>query len=157
MPTARPERRAGAGIGVLATAAWVAAVVAGNGFVSLFTGREVVPVAAAGPLAEPIGVLIAAVLIAVRASRSTATSTLLPVECLLLGYLVPLVGAGLVALVAGGLQPAVLLVGRTALAPFSILAGVLAGATALVVLLLVRARDAGAGRPRWPWEGRDED
>lgn len=156
MTTGRPERRAGAGIGVLATAAWVAAVVAGNGFISLFTGREVVPVADAGPLAEPIGVLLAAVLIAVRASRSTATSTLLPVECLLIGYLLPLLGSGLVALFAGGLQAAVLLVGRTALAPFPLVAAVLAGIAGLVVLLLVRARDAGAGPPRWPWEGRDE-
>lgn len=157
MTTARPEPRAGAGIGVLATAAWVAAVVAGNGFVSLFTGQEVVPVAGAGPLAEPIGVLIAAFLIAVRASRSTATSAFLPVECLLLGYLVPLVGAALVALIAGGVQAAVLLLASSAVAPFSLVAALLAGVAGLVVLLLVRARDAGAGRPRWPWEGRDED
>lgn len=152
-----PDRRAGAAIGVLATAAWVAAVVAANGFISLFTGLEVVPVAGAGPLAEPIGVALAAVLIAIRASRSTTASTLLPVECLLVGYLVPLLGAGFVALVSGGVEAAILLVGRTALTPFPITAALLAGATGLVVLLLVRARDAGAGRPRWPWERDDEE
>lgn len=141
---------------MLATAAWVAAVVAGNGFVSLFTGLEVVPVGEAGPLAEPLGVLLAAVLIAVRSSRSTVSSTLLPVECLLAGYLLPLLGAAAVALLAGGPPPAFRLLAALALSPFAIVTALLAGVVGLVVLLLIRARDAGADRPRWPWE-RDDD
>lgn len=135
--------------------AWVAAVVAGNGFVSLITALEVVPVGEAGPLAEPIGLLLAAVFIAVRASRSTATSALLPVECLLGGYLLPLAGAAVVTLLAAGPPAALRLAASLALSPFAVVAAVLAGVTGLVVLLLVRARDAGAGRPRWPWERDD--
>lgn len=140
---------------MLAIAAWVAAVVAANGFVSLLTGAEVLPVAAAGPLALPVGVLLAAVLMALRAARSTAASVLLPLELLLIGYLVPVLGAALVALLAGP-GPALLTAGGLAVSGFAIADGVLAAITGLVVLLLVRAADAGAGRPRWPWEDRDE-
>ena len=52
--------RAGAGIAVFVGLGWVATVVAANGLVSLGSGLEVVPVRAAGPLAEPVGVVVAA-------------------------------------------------------------------------------------------------
>jgi len=141
---------------VLAAAAWIAAVVAANGFVSLFTGAEVLPVQEAGPLAVPVGVALAAALIALRAARATAASTLLPVELLLIGYAVPLLGAALVALLSG-VGPALLTLAGLATSPFLIAEAVLAGIAGGVVLLLVRAADSGAGRPRWPWEGEDRD
>ncbi|MFD1721170.1 hypothetical protein [Amnibacterium endophyticum] len=130
-------------------------MIAANGFISLFTGAEVLPVPQAGPLALPVGVALAAVLLAVRAARATASSVLLPLELLLIGYLVPVVGAALVALLSGP-EGALLTAGRLAISWFSVAAAVLAAIEGLVVLLLVRAADAGADRPRWPWEGRDE-
>lgn len=140
---------------MLATAAWVAAVIALNGFISLLTGAEVLPVPAAGPLALPVGVAAAAVLIAVRAARSTASSVLLPVETLLIGYLVPVVGAALVALLSGP-EAALLTAARLAVSWFAVGDALLAAVAGLVVLLLTRAAGAGASRPRWPWEDRDD-
>jgi hypothetical protein len=113
---------------------WVATVVAANGLVSLGSGLEVVPVRAAGPLAEPVGVVVAALAIAVRSGRSTARSTLLPA------------GAG----------PGLLTLGRSATSVFTLTDVVLAALAGLVVLLVVRARVAGAGRPRWPWEDDEQ-
>ena len=141
---------------MLATAAWAAAVVAANGFVSLLTGAEVLPVVEAGPLAVPVGIALAGVLIAVRAARATAASVLLPVELLLLGWVVPLAGAALVALLSG-VGPALLTLAGLATSPFLLADSVLAAVAGIVVLLLVRAADAGAGRPRWPWERDDHD
>lgn len=141
---------------MLAVAAWVAAVVAANGFVSLLTGAEVLPVVEAGPLAVPVGVALAAAAMAVRAARATAASVLLPVELLLIATALTLTGAALVALFSG-IGPALLTLGALATSPFLLADAVLAGVTGIVVLLLVRAADAGAGRPRWPWEGDDRD
>lgn len=134
----------------------MAAVVAANGFVSLLTGLEVLPVVAAGPLAVPIGVAVAAAVMAIRAARATATSTLLPVELLLLGWLVPIAGATLVALLSG-LDAALLTAARLVTSPFAAAEGVLAGICGLILLVLVRASDAGAGPPRWPWEKEEDD
>ena len=141
---------------MLAVATWVAAVVAANGFVSLLTGAEVLPVVEAGPLAVPVGVALAAAAMALCAARATAASVLLPVELLLLGYAVPLVGAALVAAFSG-IGPALRTLGALATSPFLLAEAVLAAVAGIVVLLLVRAADAGAGRPRWPWEGDDRD
>ncbi len=126
-------------------------MIAGNGFVSLLTGLEVVPVTAAGPLAEPIGVAVAGVLIAVRAARTPTTARLLPVECLLIAYLGVVLVPSLVTLVGGG-GAAMVLLARTATGPFAIVDALLAAVLGLILTALARARDAGAGRPRWPWE-----
>lgn len=140
---------------MLASAAWVASVVAANGFVSLGTGLEVVSVAGAGPLAEPVGVAVAAVVIAIRGAFSTGRSVLLPVEHLLVAAVCLIVIPALVAALSGA-GAAFLTLGSAATSPFTFVDAVLAAIAGLVVLLLARAKAAGAGRPRWPWEG-DED
>ena len=135
---------------------WIATVVAANGLVSLGSGLEVVPVRAAGPLAEPVGVVAAALVIAVRCARSTARSTLLPLEAALMAAIALIVVPGAVALVMAGAGAGLLTLGRSATSAFTLTDAVLAALAGLVVLLVVRARVAGAGRPRWPWEDDEQ-
>jgi hypothetical protein len=155
-PTPAPERRAGAGLAVLLGLGWIACVVAANGFVSLATDLEVEPIRGAGPLAEPVGVVVAAVLITVRIGRSTARSVILPIETALIAALALIVAAAAVALIMGGGGAAFLVLGRAATSPYTLTDALLAAAAGLIALLVVRARAAGAGTPRWPWE-KDDD
>ena len=139
----------------LAALAWVAVVVAGNGLVSVATGLEVVPIAAAGPLAEPVAVGVAATLLFLRMRVGPAAGRV-PVESALIAYLALLVAGSGVAGLAGGGGTALLFAGDAALSPFVLVDAALAALAGLAVLLIARGRQAGAGRPRWPWE-RDED
>ena len=125
---------------------------AANGLVSVGTGLEVVPVRGAGPLAEPLGVAVAALLIVLRGARATARSVLLPLETALLAAASLIVVAGVVALAMNGPGDGFLTTGSAAVSAFTLVDAVLAAVAGLVVLLVVRARAAGAGRPRWPWE-----
>lgn len=134
---------------------WIATVVAANGLLSLGSGLEVVPVRGAGPLAEPAGVAIGALALAVRSGRSTARSTLLPLETALLAAVALILVPAVVALVMAGPGPAFLVLGRAATSVFTLTDVVLAAVGGLAALLVVRARAAGAGRPRWPWEDED--
>ncbi|WP_375389753.1 hypothetical protein [uncultured Amnibacterium sp.] len=122
---------------------------------SLGTGLEVVPVAGAGPVAEPAAVALATLLVAARSARATARSALLPLETGLLAAVLLIVVPAAVALLTGPGE-AVLTLGRAATSVFTAVDAVLAAAAGFIVLLVVRARAAGAGRPRWPWEDRDE-
>lgn len=148
VPAPPPRVRAA----VLVALAWVACVVAASGFISLLTDREVVPVAAAGPLAAPAGIAAGAVLLTVLGSARTP-GRLLPVTCGLAAWIAFLAGSALVALLDGGAGTAVRLLLRSAGGPFALAAAVLGAAAGVVLLLLDRARRQGAGRPRWPWEG----
>ena len=148
------DRRAGAGIAILVAVGWAASVVAANGLISLGAGLEVVPEAGAGPLAEPVAVAVATVLIAVRSGRSIARSALLPLETALLGAAALIVVPAAVALVTGPGEAFVTL-GRAATSVFTAVAVVLGALAGLIVLLVTRARAAGAGTPRWPWEDGD--
>ena len=134
---------------------WIATVVAANGLVSLGSGLEVVPVRGAGPLAEPAGVVVAALALALRSARSTARSSLLPLETALLAAVALILVPAVVALGMGGAGAAFLTLGRSATSLFTLTDVVLAAIAGLVVLLVVRARGAGARRPRWPWEDED--
>ncbi|MBW4042764.1 MAG: hypothetical protein HIU86_11695 [Acidobacteria bacterium] len=135
---------------------WVACVVAANGFVSLATDLEVVPLAAAGPLAEPLGVAVTALAISPRMARSTARSVALPIETALIAALALIVVPAAVALVMGGGGAAFLELGHGATSVFTLTDALLAALAGLVTLLVVRARAAGAGRPQWPWEHDDQ-
>lgn len=130
---------------------WAATVVAANGLTSLATGLEVVPVAGAGPVAEPAAVALATVLIALRSGRSTARSALLPLETALIAAVALILVPGAVAWLTGPGE-ALVTIGSAATSVFTLVDVVLAAVAGLIVLLVVRARAAGAGRPRWPWE-----
>jgi hypothetical protein len=142
---------------VLVALGWGAAVVAANGFVSLFTGLEVDPLRNAGPLVVPFAVVAALVALLVRLLRVHDRAGWLPLECGVLVYLVQLVVGALVYLIVRA-SPAdgVLWLATQAAGPFQIADAVLAFVAGLIMLLVVRAQAAGAQRPRWPWE-RDDD
>ncbi|MGN6743396.1 MAG: DUF6121 family protein [Amnibacterium sp.] len=141
---------------VLVALGWGAAVVAANGFVSLFTGLEVVPLGDAGPLVLPLGVAAALVALLIRLLRVHDRTAWLPLECGALAYLVQLlVGALVFLIVRGSAADGLLWVATEAASPFQITDAVLAVVAGLIMLLVVRAQAAGAERPRWPWE-RDE-
>ena len=55
----------------------------------------------------------------------------------------------------GGSGPAFLTAGSAATSVFTLVDALLAALGGLIVLLVVRAREAGAGPPRWPWERED--
>jgi hypothetical protein len=154
--SATPDRRAGWGLAALVGLGWIACAIAADGFVSLATDLEVMPIGGAGPLAEPAGIAVAAVALGIRVARSTARSVLLPIESALLAAVALIVAPAVVALLMGGAGPAFLTLGSGATSVFTLAGALLAALAGLLVLLVVRARAAGAGRPRWPWED-DED
>lgn len=112
------------------------------------------PVGGAGPLAEPLAVAAAALAIGARAGTATARSVLLPLETALLAAVLLIVVPAAVALITGPGEAFVTL-GRAATSVFTLAGVLLAAVAGLVVLLVVRARAAGAGTPRWPWEDDD--
>lgn len=141
---------------VLVALGWGAAVVAANGFVSLFTGLEPDPLANAGPLVLPVGVVAALAALLVRLLRARDRTAWLPLECGALVYLVQLlVGALVYLIVRASPADGLLWIATQAASPFQITGAVLGLLAGLIMLLVLRAQAAGAGRPRWPWE-RDE-
>jgi hypothetical protein len=154
---ARPPERA-AGIAALVVLGWGAFVVAANGFISLYTGLEVVPLAGAGPLVAPVAVAVAllALLVLFARTRSSRT-TWLPLYAGALAYLVMvLVGAFLYLIGHGSAAEGLLYLASAASSLFTIVDALLAVVAGLVFMLILRARAAGAHRPRWPWERDDE-
>ena len=153
----QPAERA-PGTAALVVLGWGALVVAANGFVSLYTGQEVVPLSDAGPLVGPvaIGVALLALLLLFARTRSSRT-TWLPLIAGALAYLViVLVGAVGYLMARGALADGLLYLASSASSLFTIADAVLAAVAGLVFVLLLRARAAGAHRPRWPWERPDE-
>jgi hypothetical protein len=153
----QPAERA-PGTAALVVLGWGALVVAANGFVSLYTGQEVVPLSDAGPLVGPvaIGVALLALLLLFARTRSSRT-TWLPLIAGALAYLViVLVGAIGYLMARGALADGLLYLASSASSLFTIADAVLAAVAGLVFVLLLRARAAGAHRPRWPWERPDE-
>lgn len=141
---------------VLVALGWGAAVVAANGFVSLFTGLEVDPLTNAGPLVVPVAVAAALVVLLVRLLRVHDRAGWLPLECGVLVYLVQLlVGAVVYLLVRASPADGVLWIATQAASPFQITDAALALLAGLIMLLVLRAQAAGAQRPRWPWERDD--
>jgi hypothetical protein len=154
---ARPAERA-AGIGALVALGWGALVVASNGFVSLYTGQEVVPLSGAGPLVAPVAIAVAllALLLLFARTRSSAT-TWLPLYAGAVAYLaIVLVGALVYLIGHGSAAEGLLYLASAAASTFTIVDAVLAVLAGLVFTLILRARAAGAHRPRWPWERDDE-
>jgi uncharacterized protein DUF6121 len=154
-PAPRPDDRRL--FAVLITLGWGAAVVAANGFVSLLTDLEVDPLRDAGPLVLPVAVAVALVALLVRLLRVHDRTGWLPLECGVLVYLVQLlVGAIVYLLVRAAPADGLLWIATQAASPFQIADAVLALLGGLVMVVALRARAAGAERPRWPWERHDD-
>jgi len=141
---------------VLIALGWGAAVVAANGFISLFTDLEPDPLHDAGPLVLPVGVVAALAVLLLRLLRTDARAGWLPLECGVLAYLVQLVvGALVYLLVRASPADGLLWLAAQAVGPFQIADALLAAVAGLIMLLVIRAQAAGAQRPRWPWERDD--
>jgi chromate transport protein ChrA len=103
-----------------------------------------------------IGVALLALLLLFARTRSSRT-TWLPLIAGALAYLViVLVGAIGYLMARGALADGLLYLASSASSLFTIADAVLAAVAGLVFVLLLRARAAGAHRPRWPWERPDE-
>jgi hypothetical protein len=136
----------------MAAFGWIAFAVAANGLISLATGLEVVPEGSAGPLAEPVGVAVAAVALAFATGFSTGRSVLLPLETALIAAAALILVTAFVGVLFGGAGAGFITLGRAATSVFTLADVLLAAVAGLIVLLVVRGRAAGAGSPRWPWE-----
>src|SRR4051812_24096826 len=142
---------------VLVALGWGAVVVAANGLLSLATGLEPDPLKNAGPLVVPVAVVAALIALLVRLLRARDRTAWLPLECGVLVYLVlVIVGSIVYWLVRGQLADALLWLATAAASPFTIMDALLAVLAGLIMLLVLRAQAAGAGRPRWPWERNDD-
>ena len=119
-----------------------------------------VPEPAAGSLVGPLAVIGGLVVLLARllVGLERGHRTFLGLECLLLTYLAMLaVGAVAYAVVRGDAVAVLLYAARSGLSPYLLLAALLAGVAGVLFTAVVRTREAGADRPRWPWErpGRD--
>lgn len=143
---------------VLTLIGFLAVVIAGFGFVSLATDSDVVSVPALGPLPGVIAVAAAGAAYAAVVARALASrqpryrSAAVVAVAAWAAYGVA--GAVAVALGTGDLVTAAVLLGALWVGwPGLVVAAAAAGA-AWSAVALVRTR---AGRPRWPWEGEDDE
>jgi Family of unknown function (DUF6121) len=144
-----------------ASALYLALVVCAYGFVSLLTDMEVIADPDAGLLVGPaiVGASVAALLLYLGRSLAypsrTARITLLAaVWTWCAAVVVAVVGYA----IATGTVLAALLFGLGfGVGWFGLLIPALAAVVAWLAALVARAQEAGADRPRWPWERRDEE
>jgi len=144
-----------------AAALYLALVVCAYGFVSLLTDVEVIADPDAGLLVGPaiVGASVAALLLHLGRSLAdpsrTARITLLAaVWTWCAAVIVAVVGYA----IATGTVLAALLFGLGfGVGWFGVLIPALAAVVAWLAALVARAQEAGADRPRWPWERRDEE
>jgi signal transduction histidine kinase len=155
-PARTPDPRIIAVFGVIA---WIAAVVATFGLLSLILDVDVISQAQAGPLLGPVMVVAGAVvlgLLLVRVQTARQGPGISFVGATAAVYITMLFVGGIVytAITADLLQLLFFPFGYSA-SPFIVAAAVLAGLTAIAVLA-VEGRGEKGGRPRWPWENRGE-
>ena len=162
--TREDHQRYAVQIAVFATVLYAALVIAGFGLISLVLERDVVARGGLGPLIGPamtatsvLLVLIALVAVAMRVPQER-TRVSLPVA-LVIGfgaYLFFGVAYGVLAGArSGSALGIVVALGAQIVSPFAVVAGALAVLVSLLFLIVVSAHREG-GRPRWPWESRDE-
>jgi len=140
------------------TAGFVALVIAGLGLTSLITDAEVIAVPGLGALPGAAGLAAATaafttvtwLIVRVPHPAYGATAAVVPAV-----YLAYLAGVWLGAVV-GGTDPAraAAAAGGFATSVFAVVLVAAAFVCAWAAAALVRTR---ASRPRWPWEGDDED
>jgi hypothetical protein len=149
-------------VAAFAAALDLALVVCAYGFVSLFTGVEVVVDPEAGRFVGPaaIGASVIALLLTLAVTlrhpdRIWSSVILSAVWTWLAFVVVSVIGYALAS--EGSTLLAALLFGLGfGIGWFGLLVPALAGLTASLAVLVARGRDAGMERPKWPWE-RDAD
>jgi hypothetical protein len=159
-------RRYAAIMAVFATVLYVALIVAGFGILSLWLDRDVISDPNAGPIAGPvmIGVSVLIVffsLLSIALRVPEEKQRVSPQAALLIA-----VGAYFFFAVAGGVilgagrgDPFgfVVAFGGQLLSPFAAICGALAFIVVLLDMIVLASRIGDRGRPRWPWEKRDDE
>lgn len=150
-------------VAAFAAALDLALVVCAYGFVSLFTGAEVVVDPEAGLFVAPaaIGASVVALLLTLavtlrRPDRiwpsvilSAAWTWFAFVAVSVVGYALASEGSTLLAALLFGLG--------FGIGWFGLLVPALAAVTASFGVLVARGRDAGMERPKWPWERHEDE
>ncbi len=138
--------------------AWFAFVVAADGTLSLVLDVEVVDVPGAGPLVGPIAVAGAALaLFGMLGPAGRRRAGVVGVEsAVVVAFAMVAIGAIGYAVVRGSAPDALLYAARASTSVFTLAAALLAFVAGVICATLVGAREAGARRPRWPWERDDE-
>jgi hypothetical protein len=154
-------RRAPWVVAGFAAALYLALVVCAYGFVSLLTDVEVIADPDAGLLVGPaiVGASVAALLLHLgrslaHPSRTARITILAAVWTWCAAVVVAVVGY---AIATGTVLAAVLFGLGFGIGWFGLLIPALAALVAWLAALVARAQEAGADRPRWPWERRDEE
>lgn len=146
-------------IALMATTLWAACVVAFDGLLSLALDVEAVPAEGVGPFVVPVATLAAipAVLLPLLAGAPRARAWPVPVRCGLAAVLaLVLVGAVVRLLETGSPAAAFVYAAASATNVFTLGPAALAAVAGFLFVLAARAQAAGAERPRWPWERREE-
>jgi hypothetical protein len=156
-------RRYAATVSAFATVLYVALLVAALGVLSVMLNRDVIDDADAGALAGPIACALAAAVVftglLVRALRVPAhRHDIAPGVALLLGvcsFVAYAVGGGVVVALANPYRflPFVL---QQLIGPFAAAAGILSLVVVLLDMIVLASRADLHGRPRWPWEKRQD-
>jgi hypothetical protein len=159
-------RRYAAIMAVFASVLYVALVVAGFGILSLWLDEDVISDPDAGPIAGPIMsafavAVVFAYLLTLALRVPKERQRVAPLSALLVGFAAYAVFA-IVGGVALGLGDAeafgfVIALGSQLLSPFALAAGVLAFIVVLLDMIVIASQIGDRGRPRWPWEKRDDE
>jgi hypothetical protein len=163
----RDERAYASVVALFAAGLDLALIVAGFGLLSLATNTEVVADPAVGTLVGPVmtGAAVVALLLALigigtrvpaeRQRVAPGTALLVGLVC----YLVFVV-AGAVAGIAGdpsqSLRALLFAAGQFG-SWYAVLVGVVSFVVTLLYQLVLVGRFSQRGRPRWPWEGDDDE
>jgi len=156
-----PRRRSAWVVAGFATALYLALVVFAYGFVSLLTDAEVIANPDAGLFVGPaiVGASVVVLLLHLgrvlrRPERVLAPTLLAALWTWLAAVAVAVVGYA----IATGTVLASLLFGLGfGVGPFGLVIPACAAFVTWLGLLVAGAQAAGADRPRWPWERRDEE
>lgn len=160
MPEAEPEREpVSPGVALIFTlVGFIALIIAGLGVVGLATNDDLIATEGLGQFPGLFGIVVAAgafalvLWTALRRSPPSFWDALWVGLASFLGYLV---GIAIGVLLAGaGPALAVGVAGRVATSLFGVVVLFAALVSAWSAIALVKTR---AGRPRWPWEGDEEN
>ena len=162
----RDFRRYSAAVAVFATVLYAALVIAVFGLISLYTDRDVITNGSVGPVVGPVmtGCSVLLVLacflwIALRVPEDR--QRIEPGTALLIGVVAYLafcvVGGFLVGIASTDPFAFIGFFGDQLISPFAISVGILAFIVAVLFMLVLASRVGNKGRPRWPWEKRDDD
>jgi Family of unknown function (DUF6121) len=161
----REERRYAAVVAAFATILYLACVVAAFGLISLYTNRDVIVEADAGPLIGPVMTAVATValfggLLWVGLRVPAERQRLSPLAALGVGavcyLLFVFVGSVLYSFGSHVESPFLAFWFSNAASAFSLTTGIVAFVVVLAYQLVLIGRFRQRGRPLWPWEHKDD-